>query len=56
MIFLLQQTLSDVLRFSVPATLHTGTSQADLEAIVKRIPLWYGFKKKRYNTLNDTSF
>lgn len=53
MIFLLQQTLSAVLWFSVPATRHTGTSQADLEAIIKRISLWYGLKKKRYNTLND---
>lgn len=46
MIFLVQQTLSAVLQFSVPATLHTGTSQDDLEAIVERISLWYGFKKK----------
>lgn len=36
MIFLLQQTLSAVLWFSIPGTLHTGTSQADLEVLVKK--------------------
>lgn len=47
MIFLLKQTLSVLLWFSVPAILHTGTSQADLEATVKRISLRYGLKKKK---------
>lgn len=45
MIFLLQQTFSAVLWFSIPGTLHTGTSHADLEAIVKKshyIMAWGG--------------
>lgn len=54
MIFLLQQTLSAVLWFSIPGTLHTGTSQADLEVLVKKSLYSMAWKKKkRYNTLND---
>lgn len=54
MIFLLQQTLSAVLWSPIPGTLHTGTSQADLEAIVKKslyIMAWRG-EKGRYNMLH----